>query len=185
MNQINPTHIRYDALTIRLHWLSAALVLGLWCVGQAIDWFPKGAPRVWVRSSHIALGILLLAIIAYRLYWRRTGASHLPAPPNMSIGQVRLATGLHHLLYLAMITVLLLGVANTWVRGDNIFNLFRIPAWDPTNKALRGNVEELHALAANLLIALAGLHAAAGLAHHYLLKDSVLQRMLPFTEDRR
>lgn len=87
---------------------------------------------------------------------------------------MRLARGLHHLLYLAMITVLLLGVANTWVRGDNIFNLFRIPAGDAANKVLRGKVEELHALAANLLIALAGLHAAAGLAHHYLLKDSVL-----------
>lgn len=128
---------------------------------------------------------MLLATVAYRLYWRRTGARHLPPPSSMSIAQTRLATGLHHLLYLVMFTVLLLGVANTWVRGDNIFNLFRIPAWDPTNKALRGNVEELHALAANLLMALAGLHAVAGLAHHYLLKDTVLQRMLPFTENRR
>ena len=75
--------------------------------------------------------------------------------------------------------MLVLGIANSWVRGDNLFNLFRIPAWDPSNKALRGEVEELHALAANLLILLAGLHAAAGLLHHYLLKDTVLQRMLP------
>lgn len=99
MNRIIPPQMRYDALTIRLHWLSAALVLGLWCIGRAIDWFPKGAPRVWVRSSHIALGVLLLATIAYRLYWRRTSGRHLPPPSNMSIAQARAATGLHHLLY--------------------------------------------------------------------------------------
>ena len=36
-----------------------------------------------------------------------------------------------------------------------------------------------HKLAANGVLALAALHAAAGLMHYYLRRDQVLQRMLP------
>ena len=40
----------YDRRTIVYHWASAALVLGLWIAGQCIDFFPKGTPRITVRS---------------------------------------------------------------------------------------------------------------------------------------
>jgi cytochrome b561 len=65
------------------------------------------------------------------------------------------------------------------VRGDNIFNLFTIPAFDPGNKALRGQVEDLHTLFANVLFGLAGFHTASGVAHHFIWKDGVLRRMFP------
>ncbi len=70
-------------------------------------------------------------------------------------------------------------MANAWVRGDNLFYLYKIPAFDAGNKVLRETVEDYHGLAANLLLILAGLHALGGLAHHYLLKVDVLGRMLP------
>jgi cytochrome b561 len=40
-------------------------------------------------------------------------------------------------------------------------------------------VETLRALFANSTLIVAGLHAAAGLFHHFVLKDDVLRRMLP------
>ena len=78
-----------------------------------------------------------------------------------------------------LLATVILGVANVWVRGDKLFNLVKVPAFDPGNKALRASVEDYHAFAANFVLILAGLQAAAGLAHHYLLKDTVLGRMLP------
>jgi hypothetical protein len=72
-----------------------------------------------------------------------------------------------------------LGVANAMVRGDNIFYLYKLPAVAGSNKALRATVEDYHAYAANFLLILAGLHAAAGLVHQYILKVDVLGRMLP------
>ena len=48
----------YDRRTIRMHWISAALVIALWCLGQTIDWFPRGTPRSLARSVHIALKAL-------------------------------------------------------------------------------------------------------------------------------
>ena len=70
------------------------------------------------------------------------------------------------------------GLFLVWVRGDSFFGLFTVPAFDPGNKALRHNIEELHGTIAIILI-LAGLHAAASLIHHYLWHDNVLRRMLP------
>ncbi len=171
---MNPT---YDSRTVFLHWLSAALVLGLWIVGQCIDFFPKGAPRVTVRSLHITLGVLLLVAVALRLVWRRSGGVKLaPADPGVA---GKLAVGVHHLLYALLIALLALGLASVWFRGDNIFNLFTVPAFDPGNKALAHNTVELHGLLANILLAMAGLHAAAALWHHWSLKDGVLARMWP------
>ena len=78
-----------------------------------------------------------------------------------------------------MIVTVLLGLANAWIRGDTLFMLLKIPAFDPGNTALRKFVEDLHSWAANILLIVAGLHAAAALLHHFVFKDDVLRRMLP------
>jgi cytochrome b561 len=167
----------YDSRTVFLHWLSAVLVLGLWIVGQCIDFFPKGTPRVTVRSLHIALGVLLLATVVVRVLWRRTGGVKLPPADSGAAG--KLAIGVHHLLYALLIALVALGLASVWFRGDNIFNLFTVPAFDPGNKALAHNTVELHGLLANVLLLVAGLHGAAAAWHHWGLKDGVLARMWP------
>ena len=41
------------------------------------------------------------------------------------------------------------------------------------------SLEELHEFAGNLILILAGLHAAAAIFHHLVLKDGVLMAMLP------
>jgi len=167
----------YDSRSIHYHWLSAALVLGLWAAGQCIDFFPKGTPRITVRSLHISLGVLLGVLLLLRLLWRRRGGLKLPpAEPGL---KGRLAISVHHLLYLLIGATVLVGMACVWIRGDNLFNLFTVPAFDPDNKALRHEAVDLHELCANLLLIVAGLHAAAALAHHWLLKDGVLTRMWP------
>ena len=83
------------------------------------------------------------------------------------------------MLYLLLVATVLLGIANAWIRGDTLFMLVKIPAFDPGNTALKGFVEDLHSWAANTLLIVAGLHAAAALLHHFALKDDILRRMLP------
>lgn len=171
-----PAH--YDSRSIRYHWLSAALVLGLWIMGQCIDFFPKGDARITARSLHISFGIVLGLLLVLRLAWRRNAAA-AKLPPAQAGLPGRLAIGVHHLLYLLLAATVLIGIACVWIRGDNLFNLFTVPAFDPGNKALRHEAVELHELAANSLLMLAGLHGAAALAHYGWLKDKVLQRMWP------
>ncbi|HEU4844346.1 MAG TPA: cytochrome b/b6 domain-containing protein [Burkholderiaceae bacterium] len=177
MNNPPATSQRYDTTTIRLHWLTAALVIALWCLGQTIDWFPRGTARVLARSAHISLGALLGVVLLVRIWWRTTAGERLPAVGSRAL-QV-FAKAMHLALYGCILAAAVLGVANVWVRGDNLFNLYKVAAFDPGNKALRATVEDYHAYAANLLLALAGLHAAAGLVHQYIFKDGVLGRMIP------
>lgn len=72
-----------------------------------------------------------------------------------------------------------LGVANAWVRGDLILGLGRIPSMARGNKELKEAAGHLHGLAANTVLIVAGLHALAGLFHHYVLKDGLVLRMMP------
>lgn len=177
MKTVHATVQQYDARTIRLHWLTAGLVIALWCLGETIDWFPRGSARVFARSVHVSLGAVLAGVLVVRMWWRTTAGARLPGVGGNAMQM--LAKAIHIALYLCLLAVVVAGVANVWVRGDNLFNLYKVAAYDPGNKALRSTVEEYHELAANLLLVLAGLHAAAALVHHYVLKDDVLVRMMP------
>ena len=68
----------YDSKAIFYHWVSAALILTLWLLGENLDFFAKGDPRVFARSTHIALGFVLAIILALRLKWKIGGATKLP-----------------------------------------------------------------------------------------------------------
>jgi cytochrome b561 len=167
----------YDSRTVKLHWISAVLVMVLWLLGQSIDSFPKGTPRVTVRSLHIAIGVLLGLVLALRLVWRRSGGAALaPADPGF-LGKI--SVGVHHLLYVLLLASVIAGLVNVWIRGDAVFNWFTVPEFDPGNKALRHNAGELHEFLANTLLIVAGLHALAAVWHHRVLKDGVLRRMWP------
>ncbi len=56
----------------------------------------------------------------------------------------------------------------------SFFNVYTIPKLIPGDLALKRTLEELHGDFADVVLIVAGLHAAAALAHHYLLRDSVL-----------
>jgi cytochrome b561 len=166
---------QYDRLTIRLHWATAALVVLLWATAQVIDLFPKGTPRVDIRSVHVVLGVVLALVLAWRLGWRATGSLKLAG-----VGPMRWAAGTTHmLLYVLLVASVLLGVVNVWVRGDSIFELFNIPAYVTSDKTLRHTIASLHRWCANVLFGVAGLHAVASLIHHHVLRDDVLARMWP------
>jgi len=168
---------RYDLPTIWFHWAVAILVLIQWGIAQVIDLFPAGMPRVEARSVHISLGLCLGVLLAAQILWRAKWGRVLP-PADKGLLQ-SLAKTVHYALYALLIVMVLVGIFLVYVRGDNFFGLFSVPAFDPNNKALRDNVGELHGTIATIILILAGLHASAGLIHHYLWHDGVLRRMLP------
>ena len=173
--------LRHDRTTIVLHWTTAMLVVVLWTIGQTIDVFPNGPLRIDYRSVHIVCGVALGVVLVARLTWRLTRRESLPPIDHGVLLFIARAT--HWLLYALLVTAVGLGVAYLWVRGDSIFNLFAVPAYDPVNqRALSHQVGGWHALAANTILIVAGLHAAAALVHHFVLRDATLRRMLPWQE---
>lgn len=165
----------YDRSTVVLHWVSAGLVVLLWGSAQVIDFFAKGPPRWNMLGVHMSLGLALALVLLYRIGWRLTAGRRLPESEGR---QWRwLARTTHFGLYALLLVQIVLGLANAWVRGDHVFTWFVIPAFDPADKVLRRNVGELHDLVANVILVVAGLHACAGLFHHYVLRDGILRRM--------
>lgn len=167
----------YDSRTRALHWASALLVLGLWLAGEFLDAVPRGTPRITVRSLHIGCGLLLGGLLVWRVWWRQHGGLRFPLEPGLRFA--RQALWAHRLLYAAIALMVLTGIALVWIRGDNLFNLISIPAFDPGNRELRHEAKEIHGWIANGLLIGAGLHALMALWHQWVLRDGLLLRMLP------
>ena len=177
MENGSPDTIRYDRTTIFYHWATALLVAVQWLGAQTIDWFPRGPLRVDARSTHIIVGVLLGLLLIARITWRATRGRRLPAADRNMLHVLAKSThwGLYALL-LAMVTV---GVFLAWTRGDSIYGLFSIPAWDPGNRGLADQVQDVHATIGWIIVGLAGVHASAALFHRYVWHDRVLARMIP------
>jgi len=82
-----------------------------------------------------------------------------------------------------MVIVVALGVTTSFLKGYNMFGVWNLPKL-PSDPGVVNSVLGWHGLAANALIALALLHAAAALFHHFVLRDGVLRRMIPALRPR-
>jgi cytochrome b561 len=167
----------YDPRTIRLHWATAVLVVVLWGIAQIVDFFPKGAPKIAVRSVHITLGVLLGVVLLIRIAWRSRSGRRLPLASGRIAGHI--ARIVHWSLYAGVVSVVVLGMLNAWARGDSLFSLFHIPKLFPAAPQLKPTVEYLHKTLANALLIVAAAHALVAVVHHFILRDGTLRRMLP------
>jgi cytochrome b561 len=88
----------------------------------------------------------------------------------------------HFVLYALLAAVPLTAILGAWSEGHvlNLLGLGEIGPLVPLNHALGEELSEIHELLANAIVWIAGLHAAAALFHHFLLRDRVLASMLPF-----
>ncbi len=177
MQPINPRATRYDTTTIVFHWIVALLVVEQWLGAQVIDWFSRGAPRVDARSVHIVTGAILGILLIWRIFWRLTRGRRLPPMDRGSLGLI--AKAVHWALYAAVAGMVVVGIILEWARGDNIFNVFSIPAYDPGNHALANRIQDIHAAIGWVIVALVGAHTLAALFHHFIRRDGTLARMLP------
>ena len=174
--------LRHAPTTIALHWITAVLVVVLWTIGQTIDFAPRGALRIDYRSLHMVLGVTLGIVLILRLRWRISRGGMLP--PLHRGPLLALARATHWLLYALLLVTVGLGVTNVWARGDSIFNLIHVAQLVPGDRALVHRIGDWHALAANAVLIVAGLHSAAALFHHMVLRDATLRRMLPWPPRR-
>ena len=73
------------------------------------------------------------------------------------------------------------GIALQFARGDAlpVFGIFEIASPWMADRAFARSVKGVHELLANSLVILAGVHAAAALFHHWILRDRTLLRMIP------
>ena len=177
----DPTLTRYPTSMRALHWLTVLAVIVVFGVTYLEGFFPRGsAGRAAIWWTHISVGLLLVALIAVRIPTRILATG--PAASKQISRPVAILSHIAHgLLYLLLIATPLVGIYLAFLRGDAVsfFSLFTIPSPIAVDRDMARQVKELHETLANALVILAVLHAVAALARHYMLKDDVLERMLP------
>jgi cytochrome b561 len=170
----------FDTLTITLHWITLLIVLSLFGSGLL---YGQLEGRSWASpllQVHRSLGVTIWMLTLFRLLWRVTGARFPAFPTSITplhqLG-VRLSEyGLYALLLIQPAT----GLAHTILRGRP-FEVFAwtVPPLVVRDAALVRVFHSAHEIGAWCLFALAGLHAAAALVHHFILRDDVLETMAP------
>jgi superoxide oxidase len=100
---------RYGSVSIGLHWLTLAHLIGVYACINLTERYAKGSPpREVLKDWHYMLGLMLLVLVALRLL-NRLVAGIPPVVPPLPLWQHRLASATHIALYVLMIVMPILG----------------------------------------------------------------------------
>ena len=171
---------RYGFLSIALHWLMVLLIAAVYACMELRGNFPKGSGiRDGLKTWHFMLGLSVLVLVVVRLGVRLT--STVPAiQPKPPVWQSRFSQAMHIALYALMVVMPLLGWLTLSAQGKPVpFFGLQLPQLVGESKSVAGWAKELHETGGTIGYFLIGLHAAAALFHHYVVKDNTLRRMLP------
>jgi cytochrome b561 len=170
---------------IAFHWVTALLV----SASFAIAWLRKPVEDLVLRTFwldvHRVIGLAVLALTLARL-GLRTLEGPLSNRRDLSVTEWILSRAAHLMIYALLIAMPLLGWAQSSARARH-FNLFGIPI-PPLVHHDRDFAEVLgwwHEQLGWLLLGLIGVHALAALYHHYIRRDDVMRKMLPFRRRKR
>jgi cytochrome b561 len=174
---------QYDGFAITLHWLTVALVLTLFALAETWGWFDRPTRHLMI-VAHMSFGIILGATILIRIAWRLIPGHQMP--PAVS-GWAELASkAVHYLLYAMLVSEAALGFVLRWSGNEamSFFGLLIAPPFAPFTKPTHELIGEIHDWNGWAIVILAAGHGAAALYHHYVVRDRVLARMLPFVRVR-
>jgi cytochrome b561 len=179
-----PSPTRYGTTAITLHWVLAAALVGIFCVGIYMTGLTFSPQRLKLYNWHKWAGVSILALSLLRLLWRLTHRPpELPAAVKASMPRWQNIAhhGTHHLMYALFFIVPLVGWAYSSAAGFPIvwFGVLPLPSFVPVDPGLAALIKPWHQITAYSLAALAVLHVAAVVKHQFVDRDSLLSRMLP------
>jgi cytochrome b561 len=183
-NTNNTDQSSYGWGTIIIHWSMALIIIGMYPLGLYIDTldYYDTAYRT-VPHWHKSIGIILLALLLFRLVWKLITVSPPPLPHSRIL---EVLTKLVHLaLYVLMFIALISGymISTADGRAIDLFNWFSIPALPAVIENQEDVAGAIHYWSTTILISLAALHTLAAFKHHFINKDQTLTRMLRMPQE--
>jgi cytochrome b561 len=172
--------LRYGAVAQLFHWLTVVLV------GTAYILSPGGREeRIYsavvdsARQTHETIGLVVFALVLLRILWRLFEPA--PEPPPMAAWMKHAASAAHLALYALLLAIPLTAIAGAWLEGHplTVLGVGNVAPMLSQAHDLGQAIANIHTILGNVIIWLAGFHAAAALFHHFILRDSVLTSMLP------
>jgi cytochrome b561 len=171
---------RYSTTAQLFHWFTALLVVAAYIVSPGgPETRVYSPPNDFSRGLHELLGMSVFALTLVRMCWRAI----FPPPKNgempawMDLG-ARLG---HWAIYALLVLVPVTAILGAWFEGHplTVLAVGNIQPWLPQSRQLGLALADIHGWLGDVLIWLAGLHAAAALYHHFWRRDTVLLSMLP------
>ena len=176
-----PRDQRFDVVAVTFHWISLALITAQFSSAWLIDAATRDQAAV-LLVFHRSLGVVIWLVTVCRFAWRTRYARLPPFPDSMPKLQQALAKLNEYGLYALLIFQPVTGVADALFLGRPFpLFLWQVPTILPRDKGLADLFAEMHHIGAYALLFLIGVHALAALFHRFILRDNVLQRMLPVT----
>jgi cytochrome b561 len=177
----------YGRVAKGFHWLILALIAAQFTVGWLMPDIKRDMQPESLMNLHLSIGLTVLALMTMRGLWRLGHGVPLPEPSLPP--RQRLAAAVMHLaLYVVVFALTVSGWMFASMRGWTItlFGLVPAPRLVAEGSALGRTVGELHIPLSWVLLGTVALHATAALAHAFIFRDRVMQRMLPrFGGERR
>lgn len=173
------TPLRYSAIDKALHWAMALVIVGMLISGLVMHDIQPLALKFQVIQLHKSFGLLVLVLAFTRVFWRFTNPAPR-LPDGTPLWQAAAAHGTHLMLYGLMFVMPFSG----WMMSDakgyhpNMFGI-PVPVLGEVDRAAGRLLGDIHAYGAYLLMGLLAMHIGAALFHHFIVKDDILNRMLP------
>jgi cytochrome b561 len=179
---IRNTVKRWGAVSQLFHWVIVALVITQFVLANIADGLPNDMRKLAVLANHKSVGMTILILAVLRIAWRHSGPRP-PLPGTLKAWELVLARVSHLALYILLFAVPLSGWLMSSARNFPVswFGYFQFPDLISPSEAAFERAHETHEILAFTLGAVAILHLLAALKHHFIYKDDVLKRMLPFT----
>ncbi len=174
------TRLRYGAVAQFLHWATAILVVAAFVYGPGgSEQQVYSLAKDFDRQLHETLGLGVFAMALIRLAWRAFDAApdDPPMPPWMRLS----SKAVHAMLYILLLAVPLTAISGAWLEGHPLTLLgnVRIGPLLTEAHAVGSAIASIHTWLGDTILWVAGVHAAAALYHHFVLRDGVLRSMLP------
>jgi cytochrome b561 len=129
-------------------------------------------------TLHVSFGMTILALMVLRFAWRITHpvASESSLPPWQRVSSEVVRWLLYVLVFATTITGWLFASFRGW--SLSYFYLLPLPML-AKNAAGIQQIDGWHQIAEWMLLITIGFHVAAALAHIFIYRDRIMQRMLP------
>jgi cytochrome b561 len=165
------------------HWLVVFLIITQWAIAEYAEGQPL-ARKIAPLALHKSIGVTILAITILRLVWRL--ATTQPVS-TLKAWEHLLAKISHTLLYGLVLALPITGWLMSSARSFPVswFGKFQLPDLVAPNHILFQQMQNLHRTLFMVLVAVAFLHIAGALKHHFIDRSDVLLRMLPFANSDR
>jgi cytochrome b561 len=179
--QIRNGSDRFGTLARGLHWTTFLLLLGSFGIGLTMVDMPLSPRKLQVYSWHKWIGVTVFLIAILRLGWRCLHPPP-PYPDSMPAWQKVGARLSHGTLYGLLLLMPISGWVMSSALGIPTAYLGLVPLPDPVapDRELGQSLILVHNILGLALAALIALHIAAAIYHHFVLKDDIMRRMMPF-----